>query len=185
MQLSRSEEYPLAVRTTQRAMGTIMSHQAFGPHAPGCLEAVCGEVSRIEGLLSRFIPGSDIERLNRSAGVQSVEVHPDTFDVLCAAAKYSQWFEGCFDVTIAPLVALWNINQEVFAEPDEASIQRILPLVNHRDLLLDPINMTAGLRKPGQSVDLGGIGKGFAAARLLDVFTADGAASSIPGRRAA
>lgn len=43
-------------------------------------------------------------------------------------------------------------------------------LINHRDLILDPWERTAGLRNGGQSVDLGGMGKGFAGDRIVNIF---------------
>jgi hypothetical protein len=54
-------------QTTHCAMGTVMTHKAFGLHAEEGLEAVCREVARIEALLSRFLPDSEISRVNRSA----------------------------------------------------------------------------------------------------------------------
>ena len=50
--------------------------------------------------------------------------------------------------------------------------------MNDRDLVLDPCEITAGLRKVGQSVDLGGIGKGFAGDKILEVFREFGVPSA-------
>lgn len=172
------QENRLAAQTTQHAMGTVMTHKAFGVHADDGLAAVCAELERIEGLLSRFIPDSDISRVNRSAGVKRELVSPDTFAVLSEAVEFSRNCPGCFDVTIEPLVNLWKISKESFAVPDECSIQQVLPLVNYRDLILDPWEMTAGLRYAGQSVDLGGIGKGYAGDRILEVFEQYGISSA-------
>lgn len=163
---------------THPAMGTVMTHKAFGSDAEDSLAAVCREVARLEGLLSRFLPDSDIGRVNRSAGIKGERVSPETFEVLSRAVEYSQAFAGCFDVTVAPLVTLWNAAKESLAQPDEASIRQVLPLVNYRDLMLDPREMTAGLRRAGQSIDLGGIGKGFAADTIADVFRRFGITSA-------
>ena len=168
----------LVAQTTHRAMGTVMTHKAFGLRARDSLAALCREVARIEGLLSRFLPGSDISRVNRSAGTRSEKVSPETYDVLSKAVEFSQHFQGCFDVTIQPLVALWSVGKESGAQPDKASIQQVLPLVNYRDVILDPRARTAGLRNAGQSVDLGGIGKGFAGDKVLEVLKRFGVSSA-------
>jgi thiamine biosynthesis lipoprotein len=178
VKVSQSLENLTTARQTQWAMGTVMTHQASGLYAQDSLEAVCREVSRIEARLSRFLPESDIYRMNRSAGVKSEKVSYETFEVLSKAVEFSQGFLGCFDVTIEPLVALWKINQGALAEPDAAGIRRALPLVNYRDLTLDSREMTAGLRKAGQSVDLGGIGKGYAGDKILEVFKESGITSA-------
>jgi thiamine biosynthesis lipoprotein len=159
-------------------MGTVMTHRAFGKHAEACLQAVCGEVARLERLLSRFLPGSEINRVNRSAGKECERVGRETYDVLSEAVEFSRSYPGCLDVTIGPLVSLWRIARETSAQPDESDISRVLPLVNHRDLVLNPRRRTAGLRKAGQSVDLGGIGKGFAGDRILGVYRRYGVSSA-------
>jgi len=170
MKASMPPRNGLVAQTTHRAMGTVMAHKAFGLYAEAGLEAVCREVARIEGLFSRFLPDSDISRVNRSAGTKSEQVSPETYDVLSKAVEFSRCFPGCFDVTIGPLVTLWKIGKGSLAQPDDASIKQVLPLVDYRDLILDPWGMTAGLRNGGQSVDLGGIGKGFAGDKIVEVF---------------
>lgn len=171
------ENKPFA-QTTQYAMGTVMTHKAFGKFAEDSLSAVCEEVERIEGLLSRFSSDSEINRINDSAGIRSEKVSPETFKVLSKAVEFSQYGSGFFDVTIAPLVALWSISKDSLGQPDDSNIQQVLPLVNYRDLILDPWETTAGLRNVGQSIDLGGIGKGFAGDRILKVYEEFGISSA-------
>ncbi len=163
-------ENELVAQKTHHAMGTVMNHKAFGSKAAECLSAVCSEVARIEGLLSRFLPESEISRINESAGIGSKKISFDTFDVLSKAVDFSRSFPGCFDVTIEPLVNLWKIGKGTFTQPDGSSIRQMLPLVNYQDLILEPWEMTAGLRNIGQSVDLGGIGKGFAGDKIIEVL---------------
>lgn len=166
-----------AHRAKQDGMGTEMVHEAFGPHAQEALCAVREEAGRLEALLSRFLPDSDICRVNRSAGVRGERLSREAYEVLQRAAAFSRLSHGMFDVTIGPLVDLWDYKHAAEA-PDDASMRRILPLVNHHDLLLDPTERTARLRKPGQSIDVGGIAKGYASGRLIDVFRENGVASA-------
>jgi thiamine biosynthesis lipoprotein len=168
----------MGAQVTRLAMGTVMTHKAFGPHAEECLTAVCEEVVHLERILSRFLPESDISRINRSAGIQCENVSLDTYEVLSQAVEFSRKCQGCFDVTIGPLVTLWNRNKEASTPPDESSIRQVLPLVNDRDLVLDLWQRTAGLKRVGQSVDLGGIGKGYAGDKILDVFKEFGISSA-------
>jgi len=155
---------------TQLAMGTVMAYRVYGANAQVCLEAVCGEIARLEGLLSRFDPHSEISRINQAAGRSSQAVSFTTLQMLRQALDVCAECPGYFDPTIGPLVALWNIGRESFARPDAAAIQRALDLVDYRDLLLDPARGTAGLRKSGQSLDLGGIAKGFASDQVMSIF---------------
>jgi thiamine biosynthesis lipoprotein len=173
-----SAENPLVAQTTHCAMGTVMTHKAFGLHAEDSLEAVCREVARIEGLLGRFLPDSDISRVNGSAGTKSEKVSRETYEMLSKALEFSRSFPECFDVTIGPLVALWHTAKKSLTQPDASSIKQVLPLVNDQDLILDPWEITVGLRHAGQSVDLGGIGKGLAGDKILQVFKRFGISSA-------
>jgi thiamine biosynthesis lipoprotein len=167
-----------ATQTTQYAMGTVMTHKAFGPFAEDALAAVSREIERIETHLSRFLPDSDISRVNRSAGVKSEQVGPDAYEVLAKALEFSSKFPGCFDVTIQPLINLWKTARVSSTVPDQRSIWQALSLVNDRDVLLDPLEQTAGLKKAGQSIDLGGIGKGYAGDQITGIFEEYGIASA-------
>ena len=152
MSMNVQLENRLVAQTTYCAMGTVMTHKAFGLYAEDSLAAVCREVARIEGLLSRFIPDSEISRVNGSAGIKSEKVGLETYEVLSKAIEFSRCVPGCFDVTMEPLVTLWNMGKKSYAQPAESSIKQVLPLVNYRDLILDPWEITAGLRNVGQSI---------------------------------
>jgi thiamine biosynthesis lipoprotein len=135
-------------------------------------------VDRLERTLSRFLPESDISRINRAAGIRCEKVSADTLQVLAQAVEFSSRCRRSFDVTIGPLVTLWHHHKEAATLPDEASIRQVLPLVNDHDLVLDARHSTAGLRKVGQSLDLGGIGKGYCGDRIVAMCREYGIASA-------
>ncbi len=167
------------VKAVQFAMGTAITHVAFGRRAEAAVRDGQAEVERLEDLLSRFRPGSEISRINRSAGTGAVQVSRDTFEVLTAAVHWSVVCEGLFDVTIGPLVALWQRAAAEERPPRKPDIDRALALVGYRDLVLDPGRRTANLRREGQSIDVGGIGKGYAGDKLLEVFRRHGVESGL------
>lgn len=151
-------------------MGTVITGEVYGEQAGEALQAVIDETERLEKLLSRFIPNSDISRINSSAGSGIEKVSNEAYEILSRAVEFSKCCKGCFDVTIEPLVTLWSSVKDKRQPPDESRIKRILPLVNYADLVLDTGKRAVGLKKSGQSIDLGGIGKGFAADKILEVF---------------
>lgn len=151
-------------------MGTVITHRAFGKYAEQSLKAVGKEAARLEDMLSRYMPESEISRVNRSAGMDCEMLSRETYEVLSRAVGFSGQGHGFFDVTIGPLVDLWRAGKEISEPPDESGIKRVLPFVNYADLILDPIQRSAKLRKAGQSIDLGAIGKGFAGDQFLEVF---------------
>lgn len=55
-------------------MNTVMTHRAFGKFAGEALQAVRCEAARLEKLLSRFVPGSEISKINCAAGTGCIKV---------------------------------------------------------------------------------------------------------------
>lgn len=164
--------------TEHSGMNTVMTHRAHGPHGERALTAIRAETARLENILSRYIPTSEIGRLNQSAGAGSVALSAETYAVLARARDFSRRFRGLFDITIGPLVDLWREARAAGESAAEGRISQTLPLVDHDDLLLDPGRRTARLRRRGQSVDLGGIAKGYAGDRVLDIFRRCGVTSA-------
>ncbi|MEM1485959.1 FAD:protein FMN transferase [Oscillospiraceae bacterium PP1C4] len=150
-------------------MNTEITYKVFGKNAQRALNSGKAEIMRLENTLSRFVPQSEISTVNKSAGKNCENLSSDTFKVLAQAVELSKITQGLFDVTIGPLVDLWNYKyaSEV---PAEAKIHEAIHFVDYRDLVLNPRKRTAGLRCSGQSIDLGGIGKGFASDRLIEIL---------------
>ncbi len=163
---------------THPAMGTVMSHKLFGSHTDECQTAVVEETDHLEILLSCFLPDSDISRINRYSGQGKATIAPETLEILVETLNFSQISSGCYDPTIGPLVTLWKDSRITGCPPDRQEIGRVLCLVNHNDLVLDPITGSAALKRKGQSIDLGGIGKGYAADRILEIFREYGISSA-------
>lgn len=168
----------VSAQSVNLGMSTVMTHKAFGKHADKSLRAVRDEAVRLEELLSRFIPVSEISRVNRSAGIKCERLSGDTYEVLSRAIEFSRYCQGLFDVTIGPLVTLWSNSKDSCKPPEDSKIRQVISLVGYTDLLLDPCKKTAGLQRIGQSIDLGGIGKGFAGDKFLEVFKKHGVSSA-------
>lgn len=163
--------------STYFGMNTEIAHRAFGRHGKEALRAVDIEAKRLERMLSRFIPGSDVYRINSFAGRNGEKINSETYEILSKAIEISRSSQGLFDATIGPLADLWDFKNSA-RPPAVASLRQLLPLVDYRDLELDMKKRRAGLRRSGQSVDLGGIGKGFAGDRFIEIFKEYGIVSA-------
>ncbi len=159
-------------------MGTLISYTVYGGNAGRAVRAAKRETERLENLLSRFRPDSDIGRLNSSAGEKAVKVRGETFEVLTRAVLCAERSGGRFDPTVGPLAGLWKTSIRAGKTPDEGAVNAVMQLVGYRALRLDARRKTAGLERKGQSVDLGGIGKGYAADRIVRIFREYGIASA-------
>lgn len=141
-------------------MNTEITYRAFGENAASAVTEAKAALLRLESILSRFIPGSEVSMINQNAGKGYVNIGSETFEVLSCASRLSKISEGLFDITVGPLVDLWRYNHS-FQVPEDEEIRHALSLVNYRDLMLNPDEQSASLRRPEQSIDLGGIGKGY------------------------
>lgn len=151
-------------------MSTVFTHRAYGRRAAEALRAVRREAARLEALMSRFRPCSDIGRLNGSSGGPGVRVSKETYETLERAQEISRLCQGRFDIAVAPLVDLWRTAADTGTPPEGERIRQALALTDATGLALDPRRRMAMFARPGQAADLGGIGKGYAADRLLQVF---------------
>lgn len=122
---------------------------------------------------------SQITRLNDASGSSEVELSEDTFYVLEKGKYYSQLSGGEFDITIGPIVKLWNIGTEYAAVPDPQVLTESLKLVDYNKLTLNNEKHTAKLEISGMIVDLGAIAKGYAADEVAAILKRHGVKHAI------
>jgi thiamine biosynthesis lipoprotein len=174
---SAAGEKGSALHLVQRArvsMGSELQVTAWTGDEPGAVaafDAVFDEFDRLDRLMSVWKPGSDVVRLNTAAGDHAVPVSPDTIEVLETARQVSDWTGGKFDVTFGALSGLWKFDQDQDDRiPDPRKVAALLPLVDYRALVVDRRAGTAFLQHPGMRVHLGGIGKGYAIDRSVEIL---------------
>ena len=141
------------------------------------IDAVMAELRRIDSLMSHYKPESQLSQINQYANERPVQVDKELFDLIKLSTHYSQITEGAFDITYASVGYLYNYPQHI--RPTEAQIRQALPAVNWRNMLLDEEHHTVRFEHPGMRIDLGGIGKGHAVDRGIDVLKARGIARAL------
>lgn len=122
---------------------------------------------------------SQITKLNNASGSGEVELSKDTFYVLEKGKYYSQLSGGEFDITIGPIVKLWNIGTDYAAVPDPNALTEKLKLVDYNKLALNSEKQTAKLEASGMIVDLGAIAKGYAADEVASILRKRGVEHAI------
>lgn len=104
------------------AFNTVVDIEAFGTE-DDCTEAFeeARKLCRIyERLFSRTLPHSDVARINEAAGAPVV-IDSRTFEVLKAGLHFCAASEGTFDITLGPVVKLWDFRQGIVPEADALS----------------------------------------------------------------
>ena len=158
-------------------MGTVVEITAVAPNdtlAQATLTAGFQEIRRLENLLSTWIQTSELSRVNQAAGQEPVGVSAEIFSLLTRALEIADDTEGGFNIAIGPAVRLWNI-PESSRIPSAMELEIAAQYVDYRHIHLDTTRRTVFLEKLGMRIDVGGIGKGFAAEKAAVVMREVGA----------
>jgi thiamine biosynthesis lipoprotein len=169
---------PLVVER-HTTMGSPLEISVAGPDDASTRSAIQDafrEVDRLDELMSIWKPGSDILRLNAAAGNHAVALDQQVLDVLRLAVQAGDWTNGKFDVTFGVLSGLWKFDAQNQDDriPDRSEVVKRLALLDYTRLTLDHAAGTAFLRDKGMSVNLGGIGKGYAVDRAAGILRGAG-----------
>lgn len=151
-------------------MGTVIINHVTCENPQQILCEAENEINGLNNQLSRFVEASDICRINRQAGESAVKVSEESFHLLSDSLDYSELSQGLWDITICPLVMLWEEAKKQLTIPSQKMIEKCRELVNFKHVKLDEASKEAFLSKKKQSIDLGGIGKGYAADQITRLF---------------
>ena len=143
--------------------------------AKTCVEDAFAELKKVDELMSDYKRESQISRVNRDAFEKAVKVDESTFHVLQRSVEFSRLSGGAFDITIAPLAELWRTAAESNSVPAEAELADARSKAGYEKLILDANEMTVRFAVEGMKLDLGGIAKGYAIDRAVEVMQAGGA----------
>ncbi|WP_420967817.1 FAD:protein FMN transferase [Bradyrhizobium sp. B120] len=156
-----------SIRRARPLLGTFVEIEVAagaGPETDAAIDAAFDAVARVHRLMSFHEHDSDVSRLNRDAGVRPTRVDAWTFEVLEAALEMHRRSKGAFDVTVAPVLQAMGLlpgpggDRVIGPEPSLDNAIELLPELGVR------------LRSPGITIDLGGIAKGFAVDRAVEVL---------------
>ena len=89
-----------------------------------------------EQTISRTIETSEIYQINHANG-KPIEVSDMTLELIQKGIEYGDLTNGKFDITIAPLVELWDFKNNTGNVPDETAIQEALSHVNYKNIIID------------------------------------------------
>jgi thiamine biosynthesis lipoprotein len=163
---------PVVVADGRQAMGTVLEITLVAEsdaEGRAALDAAFAEVDRLSGMLTTFDPDSELMRMNRAAGQGPRAVDPELARVLALSLEHSRATRGSFDPTVGPLVELWARAAARGAVPGDGEIAAARARVGAGNVAVGADGRVA-LARPGVSVDLGGVAKGYALDRILPVL---------------
>jgi FAD:protein FMN transferase len=168
---------PVRYESSVDAMGSTFSIAAWGSDrdsVAAAVESALEEARRLDRLLSNYRPESEWSQLNRKASTEEVTVSQELFDLLAACVDYSRKSQGTFDITVGPLMKVWGFYKGSGRMPHRSEIRAALARIGYQHLVLNPQRRTVRFARKGLEIDPGGIGKGYAVDRMVEILRRDG-----------
>lgn len=158
---------------TRSRMGTVVTLTMIHPdpaEGRAMIGAAFAEMDRLEAILSRHRASTAVGRLNATGHIDAPPT--ELLDVLGQARSCAEASVGAFDVTILPLLTLYERSFAAGGPPAEAEIEATRALVDHRALDFDADR--AMLAGPGMAITLDGVAKGYIVDRTVELLAARG-----------
>jgi thiamine biosynthesis lipoprotein len=159
--------------------GTVRACGRDAAALPGAVGAALDELDRLDRLLSHYRPDSPLSRLNREAASGPVAVEPELLAFLDVCLTWSRESDGAFDVPVGPLMKAWGFFRDEGHVAGTEELAAVLRVVGYRHVVVDRAAGTVRFDRPGVELDLGGIGKGYAVDRVVDLLRRRGVASAL------
>ncbi|MCF6155761.1 MAG: FMN-binding protein [Candidatus Brocadia sp.] len=178
---SNPEELPSDIKLlkqTRMIMGTFAEVSVYSSDektAGKAIEKALDEMERMDRIMSNYKNNTALSQLNRKAAKSPFPCQRELLDVIEQSQYYSELSNGAFDITVSPVVALWGFFNEKGHVPSDKEIERLLPAVSYRNIVIrknnDPKKPdTVFLKNTKTQIDLGAIGKGYAVDKALEII---------------
>jgi thiamine biosynthesis lipoprotein len=141
--------------------------------------AALGTVDALEEQLSIFRDSSELSLVNREAAERPVSVEEGLFQLLLQCQRIHALTGGAFDITSTPLSRAWGFLKREGRLPTAEEIAEALGRVGMQHVALDPAASSVRFARPGMSLNLGSIGKGYALDRVAAQMKADGVETAL------
>ncbi|UCC57492.1 MAG: FAD:protein FMN transferase [Gammaproteobacteria bacterium] len=161
-------------------MGTLITVELWHEDAErgkALAAAVLDEMHRIDRLMSTYKPDSELSRVNDQAAREPVIVSRELLGLVMRALSFSEVTGGAFDITYASAGKYYNYRESV--RPTTAQLEQALPAIDYRHVKLDTVNSTIAFDHPGVRIDLGGIAKGYAVDRSIEILRKAGVLNAL------
>ena len=176
---SQTETVTEPINRAELFMGTAIQLTIFDSNDEEILNKAFNRIVEIENLVSINKEGTEVDELNKNAGIKPVKLSEDSFNIIKTGVEYSKVSSGGYDISIGPLVKLWNIGQVDAKVPSEAEINEAINKVDYSKVEINEATKEVFLKEEGMLLDLGSIAKGYVADGLVKLLKEEGVNEAI------
>ncbi len=178
----RAQGQSVRYEASHDAMGTEFTVVAYGGDAKYLGEVaneVFEEIDRLDAQMSNYQAESEISALNRAAARRAVIVEPALFVLIQDSLRYSRETDGAFDITVGPLMRAWGFFRGQGRVPTRAELAKVLARIGYRHVQLNAARREVRFDRQGIELDLGGIAKGYAVDRAVEILRENGVTAAL------
>jgi len=127
-------------------------------------------IEELENILSSHREDSELRRVSEAAFQSPQVLSSDLYSALDMSLRFARLTDGAFDLTVRPLMHLWRRAGSDGKFPDQLELSQVRRRVGYRHVLLNSRTRSLRFEVSGVEIDLGGVGKGYAADEALKVL---------------
>jgi thiamine biosynthesis lipoprotein len=168
-------------KRAQMLMGTLVTVTAVALDkntGEQAMQAAFDEIKRLEQLLSTWRSDSELSQVNAASGRRPVQVSRETLQLILRALDIAALTHGGFNIALGPAVEAWSVT-DLQRIPAKEELERLKPLVDWTGIQVNRERRTIYLLREGMRIDVGGIGKGYAADRAVEEMRRAGAMGGV------
>lgn len=174
--LGGCDQPPSLIKLSGPAQGTTWNVTFWHPGGTDgetIRQNIVAELTRVDALMSNYRPDSVIERFNRAAASEVLDVGPEIVNLIAKAREVTEASRGCYDLTIKPIFDLWGFSGQQVSVPSETELRNQLQIVgiNH---VVARSGKTLVKSVPDLQVDLSSIAQGYTVKKMADVLESAG-----------
>lgn len=149
------------------------------PTAEAYIDSSIIEISRIENLISDWIPESQVSQINKCAGIKPVKVDKELLELTQRAIHFSELTDGAFDISFAAADRIWKFDGSMTAIPSPETVAESVKKIGHQNIIVNGEESTIFLKLPGMKIGFGATGKGYAADKTKELMVSKGIEAGI------
>ncbi|RZK11024.1 MAG: FAD:protein FMN transferase, partial [Flavobacterium sp.] len=149
------------------------------PTAEAYIDSSIIEISRIENLISDWIPESQVSEINKNAGIKAVKVDAELIELTKRAIQFSEMTKGAFDISFAAADRIWKFDGSMTSVPSAEVISESVKKIGYKNIIINEKESTIFLKFPGMKIGFGATGKGYAADKTKELMISKGVDAGI------
>lgn len=150
---------------------TITAYDKNPQKAEQAIDSAFDEIARIESILSIYQNTAQAYLLNKQGYIDNAV--PELIETINKSIYYGELSDGAFEITVQPVLDLYTYSfTELKRPPTDQEISSAVKEIGYKNILIKGNHIE--FTKPNMKITLGGIAKGYAVEKAINVLKQNG-----------